>query len=236
VRAHDLPLGPVERVLLAEDRVREPDPAEVVQQRHLLGLVHEATQRMGERSDIAAQRSARLIEPLGFAPMPPTYRERLRIEGSVLAAAGVLASGVLMIGVSRATDRAPSTIGQLVFVTVLLVALSPRSARRSIATARPLAPGEQSTGEPTALWKPPLVLLALTAVFVVPGELGVGAAGWDAGLRITGGCLLVGLAQALLLERVVAADEARTGRSYVRLPGWSPIRGTKLGFFGGKQA
>ena len=168
--------------------------------------------------------------------MAPTYRERLRLEGGVLAVAGALASAVLLAAVPRSSERAGSTIGQLVLVLALLVVLGPRSIGRSVVGARPLRSGEAPTGEPTALWKPPLVLLALTAVFVVPGELGVGAAGWDGGLRITGGCLLVGLAQALLLERVVAADEARTGRSYVRLPGWSPIRGTKLGFFGGKQA
>ena len=54
-------------------------------------------------------------------------------------------------------------------------------------------PGEELTGEPTPLWKPPLVLIVLASAFVVPGELGLGAVGWDAGLRITGGCLLVGL-------------------------------------------
>jgi len=166
--------------------------------------------------------------------MPPTYRARLRLEGMVLAAAGAIASALLLVGVAKASERAPSTIGQLAFVAILLVVLAPIAARRSLAGAEPVAPAATLTGEPTPLWKPPLVLLALTAVFVVPGELGVGAVGWDAGLRITGGCLLVGLAQALLIERVVAADEARTGRRYVRLPGWTPFRGTKLGFFGGK--
>ena len=52
---------------------------------------------------------------------------------------------------------------------------------------------------------------------------------WDAGLRVTGGCMLVGLAQAVLLERLVAADERRRGRRYVRMPG-SSLLGTKLGF------
>jgi len=166
--------------------------------------------------------------------MPPTYRARLRLEGSVLTAAGAIASALLLAGVAAASERAPGTIGQLVFVTILLLVLAPLAARRSLAGAEPVAPGTSLTGEPTPLWKPPLVLLVLAAAFVVPGELGVGAAGWDAGLRITGGCLLVGLAQMLLIERVVAADEARTGRSYVRLPGWTPLRGTKLGFFGGE--
>ncbi|MEJ7798791.1 MAG: hypothetical protein WKF42_09860 [Solirubrobacteraceae bacterium] len=167
--------------------------------------------------------------------MPPTYRERLRVEGSILAGAGALASVLLLALVARASERAPSTIGQLAFVAVLLAVLAPLAARRSIAGARSVAPGEALTGEPTPLWKPPLVLLVLGAAFVVPGELGVGAAGWDAGLRITGGCLLVGLAQALLIERIVAADETRSGRSYMRLPGSSLIGGTKLGFFAHKQ-
>lgn len=165
--------------------------------------------------------------------MPPTYRERLRVEGAVLAGCGAIASVVLLAGVAKASDRALSTVGQLAVVVVLLLVFSPRGARRAIAGARQLAPGErdQLTGEPTALWKPPLILLVLTALFVVPGELGVGAAGWDAGLRITGGCLLVGLSQALLIERLVAADEARTGRTYLRIPGSSAFGGTKLGFY-----
>ncbi|HEV7808287.1 MAG TPA: hypothetical protein VGO80_20940 [Solirubrobacteraceae bacterium] len=167
--------------------------------------------------------------------MPPTYRERLRVEGTVLAGAGALASALLLALVPQASERATSTIGQLAFVCVLLAILAPRSARRSIGGARPVAPGEQPSGEPTPLWKPPLVLLVLATAFVVPGELGIGAAGWDAGLRITGGCLLGGLAQALLIERIVAADEARRGRRYVRVPGWSVTSGTKLAFFGGKQ-
>ncbi|MEA2220861.1 MAG: hypothetical protein QOJ35_3487 [Solirubrobacteraceae bacterium] len=163
--------------------------------------------------------------------MTPTYRERLRVEGAVLAAAAAIASVLLLAGVAQASERAASTVVQLVVVVALLAALGPLGARRSIAGARPIAPGEQLTGQPTALWKPPLVMLVLIAAFVVPGELGVGGRGWDAGLRIAGGCLLVGLAQALLIERIVAADEARSGRTYLRLPGSSAIRGTKLGFF-----
>ena len=166
---------------------------------------------------------------------PPTYRERLRTEGAVLAVVGAIASALLLALVARASERSASTIGQLIFVTILLLVLAPFAARRSIASAEPVALSASLTGEPTPLWKPPLVLLVLAAAFVVPGELGVGAAGWDAGLRITGGCLLVGLAQALLIERVVAADESRTGRRYVRLPGSRPLGGTKLGFIGGKQ-
>ena len=167
--------------------------------------------------------------------MPPTYRERLRLEGLVLAASAAIACALLLALVPQASERAGSTLWQLAAVALVLAVLAPRSARRSLASARPVAPGEHVTGEPTPLWKPPLVLLVLAAAFVVPGELGVGSVGWDAGLRVAGGCLLVGLAQALLIERVIAADEARAGRRYVRVPGWSLTGGTKLGFFGNTQ-
>ena len=166
--------------------------------------------------------------------MPPTYRERLRVEGAVLAGAGALACVLLLAAVPEASERSASTIGQLVFVALLLLVLAPRSARRSIDGAQPVATADGLTGEPTALWKPPLVVLVLAALFVVPGELGSGFGGWDAALRIAGGCLLVGLAQALLIERVVAADEARNDRRYVRMPGSSVTSGTKLGFFSDK--
>ena len=162
---------------------------------------------------------------------PPTYRERLRLEGLVLAASGAIASVLLLAAVPEASDRASSTIGQLAGVTLLLGVLAPLAARRPVSRAREVKPGEQLSGQPTALWKPPLVMVVLATPFVVAGELGVTGAGWDAGLRVTGGCLLVGLAQALVVERIVAADEARTGRAYVRLPVSSASRGTTLGFF-----
>jgi len=54
---------------------------------------------------------------------------------------------------------------------------------------------------------------------------------WDAALRVTGGCLLVGLMQAALMARLVAADERRRGRRYVRLPGSRILRGTKLCYY-----
>lgn len=162
---------------------------------------------------------------------PQTYRERLRIEGLVLAGSGALASALLWACVPEASDRAASTIGQLAAVVVLIGVVAPLLARRSPAGARRIEPGEIVTGKPTALWKPPLVMLVLAAPLVLARELGVTAAGWDAGLRVTGGCMLVGLAQALLVERIVAADERRTGRTYVRLDSSSASRGTTLGFF-----
>ncbi|MDX6704751.1 MAG: hypothetical protein QOI48_597 [Solirubrobacteraceae bacterium] len=166
---------------------------------------------------------------------PPSYRERLRLEGAVLAGAGAVASAVLLAGVDEASNRSGSTVIQIAAVVVLLALLGPLAVRRWMAGAQPVAEGAELTGEPTALWWPVLVLVVLVAIFVVPGELGLRAAGWDAGLRITLGCLVVGLAQAVLLERLVAADEARTGRRYVRLPGSRALGGTKLGFFSRKR-
>lgn len=167
---------------------------------------------------------------------PPTYRERLRIEGAMLAGSGALASVLLLAFADGATDRAASTAVQIAAVALLLALLGPLSLRRWLAAAQPIRHGTEPTGEPTALWMAPLVVVVLVAVFVVPGELGVGAAGWDAGLRITLGCVLVGLTQVLLLAPLVAADEARRDRRYIRLPGSRAIGGTKLGFFLNRHA
>ena len=162
---------------------------------------------------------------------PPTYRVRLRIEGAVLAGSGALASALLLAFVTESTERATSTAVQIAGVTVLLAVLGPLSLRRWLAAAQPIGAGTEPSGEPTALWMPPLVVVVLVAIFVIPGELGIGAVGWDAGLRISLGCLIVGLTQALLLAPLVAADETRRDRRYVRLPGSRAIGGTKLGFF-----
>lgn len=162
--------------------------------------------------------------------MPPTYRERLRIEGAVLAACGVAGSGALVATFEEARRGPGSTVGQLAVVAVLLAALAPRSARKAIDRAEPIPPGGEGSGEPTPLWHVPLVLAGLVATVVVSRELGLERAGWDAALRVTAGCALVGLAQAVLLERVVAADERRAGRSYLRMPGSRLGRGTRLGW------
>ena len=169
-------------------------------------------------------------------PTPPTYRRRLRLEGAVLAASGAIASVLLLVFADEASERAASTALQITFVTAVLAVAGPVFVRRWLAEAQPVTQGGELTGQPTALWKPPLVVAVLTALFVVPGELGVGAVGWDAGLRITLGCMVVGLAQALLVERLVAADEAGNGRSYIRLPGSRATSGTNLGFFLSKHA
>ncbi|HWI09315.1 MAG TPA: hypothetical protein VNT54_17580 [Solirubrobacteraceae bacterium] len=167
---------------------------------------------------------------------PASYRERLRVEGAVLAASGALASVLLLVLVAEAGERAASTAVQIAIVAILLGVLGPHSVRRWLAAAQPVDPATAPAGQPTPLWLPPLVVVVLVALFVTPGELGFGAVGWDAGLRIALGSMLVGLTQALLLAPIVAAEEARSGRRYVRLPGSRAIGGTKLGFLMNRRA
>lgn len=153
----------------------------------------------------------------------PTYRERLRLEGAALALCGALGSVVLLLAVDEATRLPGNTLGQLAFVAVLLLVLGRRSVARWLTAAEPLdGPADAGSGEPTPLWHLPLVVAALALPF------GFGA-GWDAGLRITGGCLLVGLWQALYLASLVAREEASRGVTFVRLPGSRLGRGTRLG-------
>lgn len=160
----------------------------------------------------------------------PSYRERLRIEGAVLAGAGATGSFLLLVLADGATDGPAGTIGQLAVVAALLGWFGPRAAKRWMAGSKALPDASGISGDPTPLWQHPLIVAGLTALIALPPEV-VSNSGpaWDAGLRVTGGCVLVGLAQMVLLERVVAADEDRHDRRYVRLPG-SSLRGTKLGF------
>ena len=150
---------------------------------------------------------------------PPTYRRRLRIEGLALAACGALSAAAVIVLTETGTDNATSTAVQLAVVVVLLLTLGVYSVKRSLDRASPAA---QTTGEPTPLWQLPLIVAGLTLAF---GLL----ASWDAGLRIGGGCVIVGLAQAVLFERIVAARERREGVEFFRMPGSSLFTGTKLG-------
>jgi hypothetical protein len=149
--------------------------------------------------------------------MPPSYRERLRVEGLVLAACGALAS-VALVAFVPASRRWPlNTAGQLAVVAVLLEGFGTRRVRKWLDQAEELPP----------------VTAGLAAVFVLLPETGLpgsGRAGWDAGLRITGGCLLVGLTQGLRFERIVGADESKRGRRYLRVKGSHLWSGTKLGW------
>lgn len=154
--------------------------------------------------------------------MPPSYRDRLRLEGAVLAACGLVGSALLLALTQTATDGPASTLGQLAFVAVALAVIGPRAVRRWAAAAGDVRAADVP-GDPTPLWLLPVICLALTLLVGAP----TGA--WDAGLRVTGGCALVGLAQAVVLERVAAREEARLGATLVRLPGSSLLRGTRLG-------
>jgi hypothetical protein len=163
--------------------------------------------------------------------MPPSYRERLRVEGLALAALGAVGSAALVAFVPESRRRPPSTIGQLIALAVLLEWLGTRSVRRSIDEAREL--DEPGTGEPTPLWMLPPIVAGLAAAFIALPETGLpfsDLAGADAGLRITGGCVVVGLAQGLRWERLVADAERTSGRRYFRVAGSHLWSGTKLGY------
>lgn len=166
--------------------------------------------------------------------MPPTYRERLRTEGGVLAGSGLLGS-ILLLSLTDEARRWPlSTLGQLALVVVLLAVLGPRSTARALREARALRREDLGTGEPTPLWQLPLIVATLTVVVAkpvgpVPDFLSA-QAGWDAGLRVTLGCTLVGLAQAVLLERRVAQAERADGHVFHRVAGSRLGRGTTLGY------
>ena len=173
----------------------------------------------GRRSN-SAEASTNESFPGVVPAFGPSYRQRLRLEGGVLAGCGLVASLVLVLLDDRTTDNALSTVLQLAVVFALLAWFGPRSVHKAVANARPA--GEiEPTGEPTPLWQLPLIVAGLAAPFLLFGV-------WDAGLRVTGGCLLVGLAQAILLERVVAGHEREAGRVYVRAPGSRLLRGTQL--------
>jgi hypothetical protein len=158
--------------------------------------------------------------------VPPTYRVRLRIEGLALALCGAVGTIVLLAASAQAQRNPLNTAGQLAAVALLLAWLGPRSARRAIAASEPRSERDLGSGEPTPVWRLPPIVVVLAAA---AGLL----AGWDAGVRVTGGCLLVGLTQALVLERIVAADEHQTGRTYFRIAGSRVVRGTRLGHAGG---
>ena len=155
----------------------------------------------------------------------PSYRERLSAEGAVLAASGLVGSALLLAFVDQSRDAPQSTIVQLVAVAVLCLALGSYFAKKWMEDAQPVDHAEAS-GEPTPLWQLPLITGGLALVVALPPPHL-----WDAALRVTGGCLLVGLMQAGVMARLVAADERRRGRRYVRRPGSRILRGTKLGYF-----
>jgi hypothetical protein len=165
--------------------------------------------------------------------MAPTYRERLRVEGFALAACGALASAALVAFVPASRRWPLNTVAQLAVVVLLLETIGPRRVRKWMDDAGEIEAGNEGSGEPTPLWMLPPIVTGLAAVFVLLPETGLPGsdrAGWDAGLRITGGCMLVGLAQALRFARIVRADETKRGRRYLRVKGSHLWSGTNLGW------
>ena len=163
--------------------------------------------------------------------MPPSYRERLRVEGFTLAALGAAGSAALIAFAPESRRRPPSTVGQLIALALLLELVGTRTVRRWIDDAREL--DDPGSGEPTPLWVLPPIVAGLAAAFVALPETGLpfsDLAGWDAGLRVTAGCVVVGLAQALRWERVAAATERLSGRRYIRAAGSHLWCGTKVGW------
>jgi hypothetical protein len=152
----------------------------------------------------------------------PTYAHRLRLEGTVLGVCGAIGSLVLLISVPASRDSLLSTAVQLAIVLGLLAWLGPRGVRRSVAASVSLAADDIGSGEPTPLWHIVAIVLVLTAVVG-------GVGGWSAGLRVTGGCLLIGLVQALALAPLVTRTERHAGVTYYRVKGSRILRGTRLG-------
>ena len=154
--------------------------------------------------------------------MPPTYRERLRLEGWWLFACGVVGSG-LLLATSEESKRWPlNTVAQCAVAGGLAVGLGRRGARRAIEAADDRPADQLGSGEPTPLWMHPLIVGGLAALFPLMREVGGPGselAGWDASLRVTAGSALVGLTQAVVMERLVAQAEADNGRVYYRFKG-----------------
>src|SRR3954451_14983920 len=164
---------------------------------------------------------------------PPSYRERLRIEGLTLAAIGAASSAGLIAFVPASRRWPLNTVAQLAAVAVLLEALGTRKVRKWLREAEETERGREGSGEPTPLWMLPPIVAFLAAFFVLLPETGLPGsekAGWDAGLRVTAGCMLVGLAQGLRFAGVVGEDEQNRGRRYIRVKGSHLWSGTKLGW------
>src|SRR3954471_71829 len=153
------------------------------------------------------------------AMAPPSYRERLRIEGLALAACGLAGSAALVAFVPASRRWPLNTVAQLAVVAALLEGFGTRKVRGWMRDADELESGEEGSGEPTPLWMLPPIMVSLAAFFVLLPETGLPGsdrAGWDAALRITGGCMLVGLVQGVRYAGIVGADEKSRARRYIR--------------------
>lgn len=164
--------------------------------------------------------------------MPAAYATRLRLEGGVLATAGLVTSAALIIRVPQSRRWPVSTVGQVTLVAAGLGVRGPATVAGWMRAAQPVD-AVQLTGEPTPLHHVPMPMLLGALTFKALESIGgplTRRAGWDAALRVAAGSAVVGVAQALLLARVVAAAEAREGRTYFRLPGSRLGTGTRLGY------
>jgi hypothetical protein len=170
--------------------------------------------------------------------MAPTYRERLRVEGLVLAVTGAVGSAAILAATPRARRWPLITAGQLALGAALAATVGRRKVHKEMDAAVELQPGNEGGGDPRPLWHVPVPTALLTALAcgaLIPAERGLRfrgepLAGWDAGLRATAGSMLAGAAQALLFEREVAQAETIQGRTYYRLPGSDLVTGTQLGY------
>ena len=140
----------------------------------------------------------------------------------MLAGSGAVGSVTLLALADGATDGPWNTVAQLAVVAGLCAWLGPRAVRKWTTAAEPVE-GDVS-GDPTPLWQLPAITAGLTLAVAVPFDM------WDAGLRVTGGCVLVGLMQAAVMAPRVAREERRSARRFVRLPGSRLGRGTRLGW------
>lgn len=171
---------------------------------------------------------------------PHAYADRLASEGAALAAIGAAGSVALLRTVPEARRWPHQTIGQLIGVTVLLLGPATMRMRRSLQHAPAVDRAAAGSGQPTPLHHLPVpVLASMVVVAPVGRRLAPIAdlrrrAGWDAALRVTGGSLLVGLWQAVILRRAVREAEARRGATAVRLAG-SRLGATRVGFVDGRD-
>lgn len=155
--------------------------------------------------------------------MPPSYRQRLRLEGWWLVACGVVGSGVLLATTEQSRRMPWNTVAQVAVAGGIAVALGRRGTRRAMDDAVEKTEADDvGDGEPTPLWMHPLIVAGLALSFRGVSETGLpGAdlAGWDASLRITAGAAVVGLVQGVVLERMVAKEEGDSARTFYRYSG-----------------
>lgn len=154
--------------------------------------------------------------------MPPSYRERLRVEGLALAVSAGLAALVLLVAAAGSREGLSRTLIVLGVALLLIAWLGPRSVHLALGRSTQLFTPDLGKGEPRALWQLP----ALVAVATVAAAKLLSAA---SGLRVALVLLVLGLCQAFVLERIVAVNEGQSRRRYFRVEGSKMLGATKLG-------